>query len=93
MQDLPERYNLSQLLDDTLEAGRSDNVAILHGDNAVSFGALFGRVCAGWATHWRGWGCAASSSPSTMRSAATPDRRLRAAVAWRRDLRRAARDR
>ena len=45
MQEPPERYNLSQLLDDTLEAGRSDNAAILHGDDAISYDALFGQVC------------------------------------------------
>jgi benzoate-CoA ligase family protein len=42
----PERYNVSTLLDANLEAGRGDKVAIYCGDQRVSYGELFGRVCA-----------------------------------------------
>ena len=46
MNTLPERYNASVPLDANLEAGRQDKVAIYCGDERVTYGDLFGRVCA-----------------------------------------------
>ena len=42
---IPERYNASLLLDRNLEAGRQDKVAILCGDEALTYGELFARAC------------------------------------------------
>ena len=42
---IPERYNASLLLDRNLEAGRRDTVAILCGDERVTYGELFARAC------------------------------------------------
>src|SRR5579864_9309760 len=46
MRELPERYNVSVLLDDNCAAGRGDKVAIYCGDERVTYGDLFVRVCA-----------------------------------------------
>ena len=42
---IPERYNASLLLDRNLEAGRQETVAILCGDERVTYGELFARAC------------------------------------------------
>jgi benzoate-CoA ligase family protein len=42
---IPDRYNASLLLDQNLEAGREDKVAILCGDEAVTYSELFARAC------------------------------------------------
>ena len=42
---IPERYNASLLLDRNLEAGRQNKVAILCGDEAVTYGDLHARAC------------------------------------------------
>jgi benzoate-CoA ligase family protein len=48
----PERHNASTLLDANLEAGRGARTAIHFGDEQISYGELFGRVCAmGWLLH------------------------------------------
>jgi len=41
---IPERYNVSSLLDRNLEAGRADRTAILCGDARISYRELFTRV-------------------------------------------------
>jgi benzoate-CoA ligase family protein len=43
--DIPERYNVSTLLDDNLEAGRGDNVAIRTQTDELTYAALLDRVC------------------------------------------------
>ena len=45
MHDVPERYNVSQLLDDALAAGCAEKPAFLFGDQALTYGALMERVC------------------------------------------------
>jgi len=45
MATIPERYNASVLLDSNLDAGRSDKVAIYCGDEKITYGHLFDRVC------------------------------------------------
>jgi len=45
MATIPERYNASVLLDSNLDAGRSDKVAIYCGDEKITYGQLFDRVC------------------------------------------------
>ncbi len=45
MMTVPERYNVSSLLDRNLEAGRADNVAISCGDERVTYRELVRRVC------------------------------------------------
>jgi acyl-coenzyme A synthetase/AMP-(fatty) acid ligase len=45
MHELPERYNVSQLLDEALAAGCADKPAFLHGDAMLTYGALMERVC------------------------------------------------
>ena len=45
MRELAERYNVSQMLDDNLSAGRSDAIAIRHGDDAITYGELLEQVC------------------------------------------------
>ncbi len=42
---LPERYNVSVLLDSNLDAGRGDKVAIYCAEEQVTYGDLFNRVC------------------------------------------------
>jgi benzoate-CoA ligase family protein len=42
---IPERYNASLLLDRNLDAGRQDKVAILCGDETLTYGDLFVRAC------------------------------------------------
>src|SRR5829696_6607535 len=44
--DLPERYNVASLLDDNLDAGRTEKVAIVCGEERLTYGDLFARVCA-----------------------------------------------
>ena len=46
MIELPERYNASMLLDANLEAGRAAKVALVCGDERITYGELLGRVCA-----------------------------------------------
>lgn len=41
----PERYNVSQLLDANLDAGRGDRVALYSGDVQMTYATLFDRVC------------------------------------------------
>lgn len=41
----PERYNVSEILDANLDAGRGDKVAIYCGDERVTYEELFDRVC------------------------------------------------
>ena len=45
MRDLPERYNVSTMLDANLEAGRGGKVAIYCGDERVTYADLYARVC------------------------------------------------
>ncbi len=45
MAPIPERYNASVLLDSNLDAGRNDKVAIYCGDEKITYGHLFDRVC------------------------------------------------
>jgi len=45
MLDLPERYNVSTLLDDNLRAGRGQKVAIYCGDWGMTYDDLYARVC------------------------------------------------
>ena len=45
MSTVPERYNVSSLLDRNLEAGRGDKVAISCGDERVTYRELVQRVC------------------------------------------------
>jgi benzoate-CoA ligase family protein len=40
-----ERLNVSELLDANLEAGRGEKVAVFAGDEQVTYGELFERVC------------------------------------------------
>src|SRR5689334_13334310 len=42
---VPERYNVSTLVDDNLEAGRGDNVAIRYEDQQVTYAQLHERMC------------------------------------------------
>jgi benzoate-CoA ligase family protein len=42
---IPERYNASLLLDGNLESGRGDKIAIVCGDETVSYAELFARAC------------------------------------------------
>jgi benzoate-CoA ligase family protein len=42
---VPERYNVSTLVDDNLEAGRGDNIAIRCEDQAVTYAQLYERMC------------------------------------------------
>lgn len=44
--DVPERYNASTLLDRNLERGLADKVCIHWQDQPVTYGELYGRVCA-----------------------------------------------
>jgi benzoate-CoA ligase family protein len=44
--DLPERYNVATLLDDNLAAGRADKIAVVCGEERLTYGELFARVCA-----------------------------------------------
>lgn len=44
--DLPERYNASTLLDANLEAERARMVALVCGDEQLTYGELLDRVCA-----------------------------------------------
>jgi benzoate-CoA ligase family protein len=44
--DLPERYNVATLLDTNLAAGRADKVAIICGEERVTYAELHGRACA-----------------------------------------------
>jgi len=46
MRDVPERYNVSVLLDANLDAGRGDRVAIYCGEQRVTYRDLFDRACA-----------------------------------------------
>ena len=46
MPDVPERYNVGTLLDANLDAGRTDQAAIICDEERVTYGALFARVCA-----------------------------------------------
>jgi benzoate-CoA ligase len=43
--EVPERYNVSTLLDRNLEAGRGERVAIRSGDEEVTYAELLGRAC------------------------------------------------
>jgi benzoate-CoA ligase family protein len=45
MLDLPERYNVSTLLDANLHAGRGGKVVIYCGDEQVTYDDLYARVC------------------------------------------------
>ena len=45
MLDLPERYNVSTLLDANLHAGRGGKVVIYCGDERVTYDDLYARVC------------------------------------------------
>ncbi|WP_024519955.1 benzoate-CoA ligase family protein [Bradyrhizobium sp. Tv2a-2] len=42
---VPDRYNVSTMLDRNLALGRSDKTAIICDDQRISFGELFARVC------------------------------------------------
>ena len=44
--DLPERYNVATLLDTNLDVGRAAKVAIICGEERLTYGDLFARVCA-----------------------------------------------
>jgi benzoate-CoA ligase len=44
--ELPERYNVSTLIDDNLEAGRGDKVAIRCEQQEVTYAQLHERICA-----------------------------------------------
>ncbi|MDP9277669.1 MAG: benzoate-CoA ligase family protein [Actinomycetota bacterium] len=44
IRDLPERYNVCEILDRNLEAGRSDKVAIRWGEEEVTYGELAART-------------------------------------------------
>jgi len=43
--EVPERYNVSTLVDDNLEAGHGDNVAIRCEDQQVTYADLYERMC------------------------------------------------
>ncbi len=45
MTTVPERYNASTLLDENIAAGRAAKIAIYSGDEQISHGDLFSRVC------------------------------------------------
>jgi benzoate-CoA ligase family protein len=45
MLTVPERYNVSLMLDSNLEAGRSSKVAIYCPEERITYGDLFDRVC------------------------------------------------
>lgn len=45
MVEVPVQYNASLVLDQNLEAGRADKVAIACGDDQVTYGDLMARVC------------------------------------------------
>jgi benzoate-CoA ligase family protein len=42
---VPEKYNLSTMLDANLTAGRTGKVAIIYEDEQITYGELFDRVC------------------------------------------------
>ena len=44
--DLPERYNVATLPDTNLDVGRAAKVAIICGEERLTYGDLFARVCA-----------------------------------------------
>ena len=46
MNVIPERYNVATLLDANLEFGRTNKVAIICGEERLTYGELFTRVCA-----------------------------------------------
>jgi benzoate-CoA ligase len=46
MDDAPERYNVCALLDANLAAGRADKVAIVCGEERVTYAELHARTCA-----------------------------------------------
>ena len=45
MFDIPERYNVSTMLDANLAAGRAAKTAMICGEEEVSYGELLARVC------------------------------------------------
>jgi benzoate-CoA ligase family protein len=45
MLDLPERYNVSMLLDANLQAGRGRKIAIYCGDGRMTYDDLYARAC------------------------------------------------
>jgi benzoate-CoA ligase family protein len=45
MLDVPERYNVSTMLDENLQAGRGGKVAIYCGEQRVTYDDLYRRVC------------------------------------------------
>src|SRR5688572_23478648 len=46
MPEVPERYNVGTLLDDNLAAGRGDMVAVVCGEERVTYADLHARACA-----------------------------------------------
>lgn len=46
MFEIPERYNTGTLLDANLDAGRGDKVAIICGDERITYADLHARACA-----------------------------------------------
>jgi benzoate-CoA ligase family protein len=46
MNAIPERYNVATLLDANLEFGRTNKVAIICGEERLTYGEFFTRVCA-----------------------------------------------
>jgi len=50
MFEIPERYNVSTMLDANLAAGRAAKTALICGEEEVSYGELLARICRiGWA--------------------------------------------
>ncbi|MDR7554128.1 MAG: benzoate-CoA ligase family protein [Armatimonadota bacterium] len=45
MVEIPRQYNASVVLDENLNAGRADRVAIYYGDERITYGQLLQRVC------------------------------------------------
>ena len=45
MLDLPERYNVSTLVDANLQAGRGGKVVIYCGDERITYDDLYAQVC------------------------------------------------
>ncbi|MCL6551579.1 MAG: benzoate-CoA ligase family protein [Firmicutes bacterium] len=45
MVEVPRQYNASVVLDENLNAGRADRVAIYYGDERITYGQLLRRVC------------------------------------------------
>jgi benzoate-CoA ligase family protein len=45
MIEVPDDYNVSTMLDDNLAAGRASKTAIICGDERISYGELYARVC------------------------------------------------